>query len=50
MKIAIIASNRKPVPSSRDNVFAPGSIIKGLVDNLTKFGHEVVFLDRLTQK
>ena len=43
MKIAIIASNRKPVPSSRDNVFAPGSIIKGLVDNLTKFGHEVVF-------
>jgi len=43
MKIAFIASNRKPVPSSKDNVFAPGSIMKGIVDNLTKFGHEVVF-------
>lgn len=43
MKIAIIAGNRKPIPSSRENVFAPGSIIKGLVDNLTALGHETVF-------
>jgi len=43
MKIAIIASNRKPIPSADDNVFAPGVIMKGLTDNLTKLGHEVVF-------
>lgn len=43
MKIALIISNRKPVPSSRDNVFAPGSIVKGLADNLTAMGHDVVF-------
>jgi len=43
MKIALIASNRKPIPSADDNVFAPGVLMQGLVNNLTELGHEVVF-------
>ena len=43
MKIALIASNRKPIPSADDNVFAPGVLMQGLANNLTELGHEVVF-------
>ncbi|KKQ17932.1 MAG: Glycosyl transferase, group 1 [Berkelbacteria bacterium GW2011_GWA1_36_9] len=41
MKIAILASNRKPIPSPKDLIFAPGVIIYELVEGLVRKGHDV---------
>lgn len=41
MKIAILASNRKPIPSPKNLIFAPGVIIHELTEGLVKKGHEV---------
>lgn len=41
MKIAILASNRKPIPSPKNLIFAPGVIIYELVEGLVRKGHEV---------
>ncbi len=42
MKIAILASNRYPLPSPPDTIFAPGVIIQELVEGLVAKGHKVV--------
>lgn len=41
MKIAILASNAKPIPSPPDLIFAPGVIIQELADGLIRRGHDV---------
>ena len=41
MKIALVASNWRPISSAEKNVFAPGLIILELADRLVERGHEV---------
>lgn len=41
MKIAMLASNRRPIPSPSDLIFAPGVIIYELTEGLVRKGQEV---------
>lgn len=41
MKIALLASNQRPIPSPKDLIFAPGVLIHFLTEGLVDRGHEV---------
>ncbi len=41
MKIAILASNQRPIPSPQDLIFAPGVIIYEMTEELIRRGHDV---------
>lgn len=41
MRIGLIASNWRPIPGGKDNVYAPGVIIQMLADGLIDRGHQV---------
>ena len=41
MRIAILSSNKKPIPSPPDAIYAPGIIISAIADDMVKKGHEV---------
>ena len=41
MKIGLVASNFKPIPSPPNSIFAPGLVVNNLANGLIKKGHEV---------
>lgn len=41
MKIAMLTSNKKPIPSPEESIYAPGIITGLLTDGLVERGHEV---------